>query len=638
MAIFKKITNINGFYSYDYNETYEVTGKLTDADIDWTNNVKYKTVKLKFANTCNLDSYTVSRIHNDNVIFSIDGGDQRFKEARKEITSLALATVLYYFESIEQEIDPNWTQLQKAMYIHNIMCTDFKYTEKIDEDLSNNDLCRSLTGILYGQLTCAGFATVYKEFMDRLGITCYFEGVEYTHRYNILCIDGKYYGVDTTWDNTNNRGRKISLFNNFGTDERFYYHYGHIPGIYIPDENRISESTAKKVKEELGIDIPVHSLFNHYQDIFSFINNARSWDGLSDEEIIKQIQEKIIVKYSFDKSKEGKIFVPDFTTKRFPLSFLTRDEIDKNLSEIEQSLLNRKSKVFDLGLQDESTRKKYLPNVMDYDAEKIDKMPNHELDRIINIRPLFEMIKLLKEYGINDEKYKQFMDAYSGTYSIALDINPVAIDEVDIKGLKFERAYNYETRKQEYHYKGFDNAVDTEPLVFKAQSDIDEELTSYMMENIDYVIDNYDELMTKYNTPKDNEDDRYNTSMMKTIIFSYFQPFIYHEEVLINLGYRTSEVKEIAYKLKQAFREKLPSVEEIIANEKDFLYAAFEDMTEVKALLEEYENTPLSDEEFKIKLYDTNYLKQALNLSSYHLSDEDYHQLFDEIFKNQMNM
>ena len=119
MATFEKV---------NYKEEYIVTGQLTDEDIKRINEIDTRTT-LTFNNTVGLDSKTISKISNGNIVFSILGGLEpiinnktamwnltKYKN-RTYLSPLGLATVLYFFESIEKELNPNWTPMQKVMYI-----------------------------------------------------------------------------------------------------------------------------------------------------------------------------------------------------------------------------------------------------------------------------------------------------------------------------------------------------------------------------------------------------------------------------------------------------------------------------------------------------------------------------------------
>lgn len=72
-------------------------------------------------------------------------------------------------------IDPNWNEFEKAMFLYNALVVDMTYVNESKKTKSLETTIRSLNGILYGNLVCAGFALVYKEMLDRIGIKNYYQ-------------------------------------------------------------------------------------------------------------------------------------------------------------------------------------------------------------------------------------------------------------------------------------------------------------------------------------------------------------------------------------------------------------------------------------------------------------------------------
>ena len=56
------------------------------------------------------------------------------------------------------------------MFLYNALVVDMDYAYGYENIQSVGTTERSLNGILYGKLVCAGFAQVYKEMLDRIGI------------------------------------------------------------------------------------------------------------------------------------------------------------------------------------------------------------------------------------------------------------------------------------------------------------------------------------------------------------------------------------------------------------------------------------------------------------------------------------
>lgn len=103
--------------------------------------------------------------------------------------------ILDVLEEIERLINPVWSELEKAIFVYQRLCVNLYYNEYADRVKSRN-----LMVLVNGEGVCAGFALVYEEMMDRLGINCYYQNKQHHHAFNVLEINGRYYGLDLTWD------------------------------------------------------------------------------------------------------------------------------------------------------------------------------------------------------------------------------------------------------------------------------------------------------------------------------------------------------------------------------------------------------------------------------------------------------
>ena len=215
--------------------TYRVEGEITQEDVERINAFKIRT-NLVLQNTRGQSSEIISKINTDNVYFSILGGldyynkckfnDREYIE-RTQSAPRGLTKILQYFERIEAGINPEWTDTQKCMYAYNALAVDTDYVRDLKQDILSEGVTeRGLNGVLYNQLTCAGMAQTFKEMMDRLGIPCYYQNQRHVHAFNVVELDGKFRGIDVTWDCTKSDAEKCS-FRNFGRDPQFYEKYGH---------------------------------------------------------------------------------------------------------------------------------------------------------------------------------------------------------------------------------------------------------------------------------------------------------------------------------------------------------------------------------------------------------------------------
>ncbi|MBQ6539302.1 MAG: hypothetical protein IJL76_03380 [Bacilli bacterium] len=138
-----------------------------------------------------------------------------------------VSNIIKTFEYIERKIDPAWNQLEKAMYVYKVFVENLNYNEYHNHATGIVD--RNLLVLKNRRGVCAGFALLYKEAMDRLGIPCEYQNRHHHHCWNVLKLDDKYIAVDMTWDIEDKKTFKDNKchFKYFGTDQDFYSNKHH---------------------------------------------------------------------------------------------------------------------------------------------------------------------------------------------------------------------------------------------------------------------------------------------------------------------------------------------------------------------------------------------------------------------------
>lgn len=183
-------------------------GVISLDDVIVLNNVKKPTIVL-VKNTKKLSTEVLSKIRNPNVVISVLGGfdymkqDKRLENGniRRTLNSPQnLCDVIKKLEKWEEKIDPNWSEAQKALYMYFNISYGIKYTDERDMDgeIPNATKYRSLQAVLEGEAVCAGFAQIFKEAMDRIGIPCVVQSRTGHHDWNIINLQGKNYLIDTS--------------------------------------------------------------------------------------------------------------------------------------------------------------------------------------------------------------------------------------------------------------------------------------------------------------------------------------------------------------------------------------------------------------------------------------------------------
>lgn len=102
--------------------------------------------------------------------------------------------------------------LEQEQYIHDFLCTNVRY-DKLKKPYSHE-----IIGALgQGVSVCEGTAKAAKALCDALGLWCIIaicgnnpeKGIKYRHTWNILRLNGQYYHLDVTFDNTLSQGGEL---------------------------------------------------------------------------------------------------------------------------------------------------------------------------------------------------------------------------------------------------------------------------------------------------------------------------------------------------------------------------------------------------------------------------------------------
>ncbi len=88
---------------------------------------------------------------------------------------------------------------EKEVYVHNALLDKAEYN--LRAPLNQN----AYSALVNGQTVCAGYARAFQYLMQQLNVPCYYctGYAGESHAWNIIRLDGDYYNVDTTWDDTN---------------------------------------------------------------------------------------------------------------------------------------------------------------------------------------------------------------------------------------------------------------------------------------------------------------------------------------------------------------------------------------------------------------------------------------------------
>lgn len=199
---------------------------LTIEDVQLLNAEKNSSVVLK--NTAG-QSVDIIKHLSPNVRIQVIGGydgqkKKKYNEARIQARTFyspsEMCDIITKFEEYEEGIDQTWSDFEKAVYIYK------KFAETIVYEEDNGNKSRNLNAIL-GKAVCAGYSSIFKEAMDRLGIECDIINEPRVHTWNAIKFGDKWYPLDLTWDANNIQNKGIDKLVWFGQNPAFNKYNNH---------------------------------------------------------------------------------------------------------------------------------------------------------------------------------------------------------------------------------------------------------------------------------------------------------------------------------------------------------------------------------------------------------------------------
>ena len=112
--------------------------------------------------------------------------------------------------NICMRISPNWSDIQKILWVNDYICDVYQYDYSVQATPPNPTPYDDLYSMVhYKTGTCQGYTKLFKAIMDKLGIECSYSSSDMiAHVWNIVKLDGQWYHIDVTWnDNISTRGR-----------------------------------------------------------------------------------------------------------------------------------------------------------------------------------------------------------------------------------------------------------------------------------------------------------------------------------------------------------------------------------------------------------------------------------------------
>ena len=190
-------------------------------------------------------------------------------------------------EEIAGKADSSFSPMQKALYFHDYIASNFSY----DLSLSTYEAYSLLKN---GSGVCQAYALLYMSLLDYHGIEAkYVTSEKMKHGWNLVKIGSSWYHVDITWDDPKNDRYGLSYHENFLLSDKAMDKNGH-EDWYCCGGNEICNDTTYDKYFWANITSPFAVLNNewYYIDAYSSSYGIYKWNKNGSSEIVKSFNAK----------------------------------------------------------------------------------------------------------------------------------------------------------------------------------------------------------------------------------------------------------------------------------------------------------------------------------------------------------
>ena len=113
-----------------------------------------------------------------------------------------------FSKSVMSGIKKKWCDEEKILYVHDRLAAHITYYNGSEKEYGRN----IYDAFVDRSSVCVGYSLGFQYFMDKLGIPCINVTTE-DHIWNMVCVDGQWYHVDVTWDDSS-EFTKNTVFHN----------------------------------------------------------------------------------------------------------------------------------------------------------------------------------------------------------------------------------------------------------------------------------------------------------------------------------------------------------------------------------------------------------------------------------------
>lgn len=224
---------------------------ITEQDVERFNEMSPITITI--TNTRNQNPNVIAKLKKNVTIRVLGAFDEkRFPEYSNEryyrqttYSPEEISGVIEFLNRIESLERPEWSDLEKATFGYVNLMSEISPKRETEENEDN----RPLKQLLDGKADSRGYAFIYKELMDRLGVACRYIESPKSYAWNEVLINGEYYPADLFMDaSLNEETIKNGGFElrNFLSDKEFYYMPEHNLGKKKEEFHSLDHSEIQK--------------------------------------------------------------------------------------------------------------------------------------------------------------------------------------------------------------------------------------------------------------------------------------------------------------------------------------------------------------------------------------------------------
>ncbi len=208
-------------------------------------------------------------------------------EEIKEKSEELIAAITFFIGKIPAQL----SEFERELKIHDLLVNSCVYNDKVESTSEDWEPFSIYGALVKGSAVCEGYSKAMQYLLSVFGIECNTvcgSGNGNLHQWNTVKIDGEWYHLDATWDDT--------------TDNRIFYDYFNVSGEVILYDHSIAELYTEMSSQEIcgsnddGSDARLFNVFVpecNSSDANFYTKNSVLFDGINDE-CTARIEEQLI--------------------------------------------------------------------------------------------------------------------------------------------------------------------------------------------------------------------------------------------------------------------------------------------------------------------------------------------------------